>query len=174
MNKRRGATLIEMVVVGSIFFAVFAALYQILDATMAVQRSVSLKVDVDREVFAAVRHIDATLRATRLVRPADWYNPQPADSIEVEPLALGADGSPLFSAVGVPLFEGPFTIRFQNGELMRLDTSRRYARLGNNGGGQFVRRTQGMLEMRLNVEKSGDRGQSTAREVTFQFCLFNQ
>lgn len=174
MKKRRGATLIELLVVGSIFMAVLTALYLIHDATMTVQRSVSLKVEADREVFAAVRHVDATLRGSRLVQPSDWYNPQLADSIQLQPLSVTAGGVPVFSAFGVPQFDSPFTIQFQNGELVRLDTNRRFANLGPNGSVHFLRRTQGMLEMRLKVEKSGFREQTTSRELTFQFCLFNQ
>jgi hypothetical protein len=174
MSKRRGATLIELLVVGSIFMAVLTALYFIHDATMAVERSVSLKVDVDREVFAAVRHVDATLRGARLVLPADWYNPQLVHHVEVEPLSVSPNGLPVFSALGIAQFDAPFTIRFQDGELVRLDTSRRFANLGTNGKVEFLRRSQGVLEMRLKVQKTGYRERTTARELTFQFCLFNQ
>lgn len=173
-RRRRGATFIELLVVGSIFMAVLTALYLIHDATMNVQRSVSLKLDVDREVFAAVRHVDATLRGCRLVQPSDWFNPQLVDSIQVQPLSVAANGLPEFSAFGVPQFDSPFTIQFENGELTRLDTNRRFANLGPNGKVEFVRRSQGTLEMRLKVEKTGYREQTTARELTFQFCLFNQ
>lgn len=172
--ERRGATLIELVVVGSIFLAVLTALTMIYNATLAVQRSVSLKVDVDREVFAAVRHLEAALRTSRLVQPADWYAPQTVDSIELRPLSLGSDGLPLFTPQGIPLFGNAFTIRFENGELVRTDINRRFARLGTNGRAEFVRASQGVLEMHLQVEKTGFREETTRRDLTFQFCLFNQ
>lgn len=175
MIRRRGSTLIELVVVGSIFLAVLAALWMIYDATMAVERKVSLKVDVDREVFAAVRHVDAALRTSRLVQPADWFNnPQPVDSISLLPLSVGSDGLPLLTALGAPQFGNPFTILFHNGELLRPDIKRRFAKLGANSQVRFLRSSQGMLQMSLKVEKTGFRDAVTSRDLTFQFCLFNQ
>ena len=175
MSRKRGSTLIELVVVGSIFLAVLAALWMIYDATMAVERKVSLKVDLDREIFAAVRHLDAALRTSRLVQPADWFsNPQPVDSISLLPLSVGNDGQPLLTPLGIPRFGNAFTILFQNGELLRPDMKRRFAKLGANSHLEFLRSSQGMLQMSLKVEKTGFREQTTSRDLTFQFCLFNQ
>jgi len=175
VKKSRGATLIELVVVGSIFLSVMTALWMIYDATMAVERKVSLKVDLDREIFAAVRHVDAALRASRLVQPADWYNnPQPVDNISLLPLSVGSDGLPLLTAAGLPRFGNAFTILFDKGELVRPDLKRRFAKLGANSQVTFLRSSQGMLQMRLKAEKTGFREQTTSRDLTFQFCLFNQ
>lgn len=173
--KRRGATLLELVVVGSLFLAMAAALWMIHDATVTVERRVSLKVDVDREVFAAVRHIDACLRECRLVKPADWYsNPQPVDSLELQPLRVDASGQPVLNSQGVPQFGAPYTIAFQNQQLIRPDTKKVMARLGRGGQARFLRVSQGMLQMNLEIEKIGFRNQTTSRQLTFKFSLFNQ
>ena len=175
MKKPRGATLLELMVVGSIFLCVLTALWMIYDATIAVERKVSLKVDLDREIFAAVRHIDAALRTSRLVQPADWFNnPQPVDSISLMPLSVGNDGQPVINTLGVPQFGTPFSIIFHNGELGRPDIKRRFAKLGPDSQISFLRSSQGMLQMSLKVEKKGFRDQTTSRDLTFQFCLFNQ
>ena len=175
MKRRRGSTLLELVVVGALFLSMTAALWMIHDATVTVERSVSLKVDLDREIFAAVRHLDVCLRECRLVRPNDWYsNPQPVTSLELQPLTVDPNGQPVLTAQGIPTFGTPYTIIFQNEELVRPDTGRRFARLGQNGRVRFVRSSQGMLEMNLEVEKSGFREQTTSRKLTFKFSLFNQ
>lgn len=175
MRRKRGSTLLELVVVGSLFLAMLAALWMIHDATVTVERSLSLKVDLDREIFAAVRHLDACLRECRLVRPADWYgNPQPVSSLELQPLRVAADGQPVLNAQGVPQFGTAYTIVFEHEELVRSDTKRRLARLGRHGQASFLRTSQGMLEMKLQLEKTGFREKTTSRQLTFKFSLFNQ
>lgn len=174
MRSRRGATLIELLVVSSMFLSIIAALWMIYNSTLKVERSVSLKVDLDREIFAAVRNLDAALKTSRLTQPADWYDPQLVESIELTPLSLDNSGQPLVNAQGVPQFGAPFTIEFKNGVLSRPDTKRRYARMGSNGDIKFIRSSLGMLEMRLKIEKTGYRGQTTSRQLAFQFCLYNQ
>jgi len=175
MKRRLGSTLLELVVVGALFLSMVAALWMIHDATVKVERSVSLKVDLDREIFAAVRHLDVCLRECRLVQPNDWYsNPQPVTSLQLEPLSVNAGGQPVLTPQGIPTFGAPYTIVFQNEELVRPDTRRRFARLGRNGRVSFLRSSQGMLEMNLEVEKTGFREQTTSRKLTFKFSLFNQ
>lgn len=174
MKNRRGATVIELLVVSSIFLVMLATLWMIYNSTLKVERSVSLKVDLDREVFAAVRNLDAALKTSRLTQPSDWYDPQLVASIELTPLSLDSSGQPLINAQGIPQFGTPFTIVFQNGVLLRPDTKRRLARLGANGDVKFIRSSLGMLEMRLKIEKTGYRGQTTSRQLAFQFCLYNQ
>ena len=174
MRRVGGSTLIELIVVGSIFLAVLAALWGIYEATMVVERNVNLKVDLDREVIAAARNLDALLKTSRLEQPADWFNAKPVDSIELLPLSVGDNGLPLLTSQGMPQFGTPFKILCQNGVLQRPDTKRRLARLGDSGKVQFLRSSQGMLDMNLQIEKTGYRGKTTSRQLTFQFCLYNQ
>jgi hypothetical protein len=174
MKTRRGSTLFELLVVGTMFLSMLTALWMIYDSTITVERNITLKVDVDREIFAAARNLDAALKTSRLTRPADWYDPQLVESVELTPLSLDTSGQPVINPQGIPQFGAPFTIAFQNGELVRPDTKRRLARLGSNGQVKFIRSGLGMLEMRLRIEKTGYRGQTTSRQLAFQFCLYNQ
>ncbi|MBX3168829.1 MAG: hypothetical protein KF760_15545 [Candidatus Eremiobacteraeota bacterium] len=175
MRRSRGTTLLELVVVGSLFLAVAAALWMIRDATVTVEHNLSSKVDLDREIFAAVRHLDACLRECRLVQPSDWYShPQPVTSLELQPLRVDSDGQPVLTAQGTPAFGTAYTIVFQNEELVRPGIRRRLARLGHNGRVSFLRTSQSLLEMNLQVEKTVFREQTTSRQLTFKFSLFNQ
>lgn len=177
MRRARGTTMIELIVVGSMFLGLLTTLWMIYDSTWRVERNLSLKVDVDREVFAAVRHVDALVKTCRLVKPGEWSETAPpVDTIELKPLLVGADGQPMLNAKGFPDWGTAFTVSFAGGELVRVvDTERRrLARLGEDGRAQFRRPSQGMLEMDVKIEKVGFRDQKTSKELTFQFRLFNQ
>lgn len=173
--RARGATLIEVLVVGSLFLALVAAIWMIYHSTVRAQRLITLHSDVDRAVMAGVRHVDASLRSAELVEPHDWTAPEPVESIELRPLKLDEDGDPVVSAEGVPEWGEPFTIVFENGELVRVTDERRVlARLGEDGSVRFIRSSWRMLEMEVKLTREDDRGQKASREMTFQFRLFNQ
>lgn len=171
--------MIELIVVGSMFLGMLTALWAIYSSTMRVEHNLSLKVDLDREVYAAARHMDALLKTSRLIQPAAWKDPEPVDTIELQPLLLGADGQPVLNAKGFPNWGPTFTVSFLEGEkgmeLVRVsDKTRRLAQLGQAGSGTFTRTSQGMLEMQIKLEKIGFREEKQARELKFQFRLFNQ
>lgn len=170
----------EVMVVSTIFFAVMAALLMIYLTSVRLERQVSLKSDVDRTLMAAVRHLDGYLKSARLVspiRPDEWTDPVPVTTLELRPFKLQPDGTPAVTADGLPEWDPPFTITFEDatGELVHIDTDRRVlARLGDEGDVSFLRPSKGMLEMHLKMVKKGVQGYEVARETTFQFRLFNQ
>jgi len=169
--------MVELIVVGSMFLGMLTVLWLIYDSTWRVERNLGLKVDVDREVYAAVRHVDALVKTCRLEKPKEWSTTAPpVDTIELKPLLVGDDGQPQLNAKGFPEWGTPFTVTFENGELVRIvDTDRRrLARLGATGLAQFRRPSQGMLEMEVRIEKVGFRDEKTSKALTFQFRLFNQ
>jgi hypothetical protein len=176
----RGATLMEIMVVSTIFFIIMAAILMIYLTSVRLERQVSLKSDVDRTLMAAVRHIDAYLKSSRLVvpvRPDEWTDPVPVTTLELRPLKLEPDGTPVVTAEGLPEWDPPFTITFEAGvgDLVHIDTDRRIlARLGDEGDVTFLRPSKGMLEMNLKMVKTGAQEYQVARDTTFQFRLFNQ
>ncbi len=171
----RGATLIEVMVVGSIFFALLLAIWLIYESTVRVERLITLKSDIDRTLMTAVRHVDATLRSSRLVEPADWTDPRPVESIKLEPLSLDENGEPRVTAQGLPEWGEPFSLSFENRELVRIAEQRRsLGNLGEGGSARFIRRSKTRLEMAVVVEKVSPRGEKGSREMTFPFRLFNQ
>ncbi len=175
-SSKVGATLLEVVVVGSVFFVVMTALIAIFQATVKVQRHIELRSDLDRTFLVAARHLDASLRSSRLVAPT-WSEPERSSRLELEPLVLGPEGEPVVTAEGWPELGPPFTIEFQaeSGELVRIDTARRVlARLGDEGEVTFLRPNKGLLEMRLHLEMVGAQGTRTSRTTDLQFRLFNQ
>jgi hypothetical protein len=172
----RGATLAEVMVVATVFFVMLAAVMMIYFSTARAQRLISVKSDIDRELMAAVRHVDAAMKSARLVLPDDFDdNPQYVETIELIPLKMEADGTPMVTAEGLPEWGDSYTISFEQGELVRENPTRRvYAKLGDNGFVRFIRPTKQMLEMDVKVEKLGTQGYKSSRETTFQFRLFNQ
>ncbi len=175
MTRPRGATMIELIVVGSMFLGMLTALWAIYSTTMRVEHNLSLKVDLDREVYAAARHVDTLLKTSRLIQPAAWKDPEPVDTIELQPLLVGADGQPVLNAKGFPNWGPTFTVSFLEGDLVRVsDKTRRLARLGAGGSGTFTRTSHGMLEMQIHLEKIGFRDEKQTRDLKFQFRLFNQ
>lgn len=177
MRRARGATLLELIVVGGMFLGLLTTLWLIYDSAWRVERDLGLKVDVDREVFAAVRHVDALVKTCKLVKPAEWSTTAaPLDTIELRPLLLDENREPVLNAKGFPDWGTPFTVSFENQELVQVTDQqrRRLARLGATGLAQFRRPSQGMLEMDVKVEKVGFRDEKSEKELTFQFRLFNQ
>ena len=172
----RGATLIEVMVVGSIFFVMLTAIVAIYMSTVRAERVISVKSEVDRTVVAAVRHVDAAVKSAQLIKPDDYADdPQFTDSIELRALKSLPDGTPSVTAEGLPEWEAPYTIAFESGQLVRINPERRvFATLGGEGFVRFRRPTKEMLEMEVRVEKEGEREYKTARQAIFQFRLFNQ
>lgn len=173
--RRRGATLIEVMVVGTVFFGLLLTIWLIYESTVKVERSISLKSDVDRTLMTAVRHVDSALKSSRLLQPSDFTSPAPVTSIELRPLLLDAAGEPLVTAEGLPEWGDPFTIVFENHELVRVGTQRRsFGNFGTLGSVTFTRTSKTMLEMAVIVEKEGFRDEKSTRAMTFPFRLFNQ
>lgn len=180
-HKTTGATLIEVMVVSTIFFVVLAAIVSVYLTTVRVDRQVDLKSDIDRTLLAAVRHVDSSLKSSRLVspvRPDAWTPAVAVTELELQPLKLNADGSPAVTAEGFPEWEPAFTISYKtaSGELVRTisGNDRVLAKLGPEGSLTFIRPIKGMLEMHVKIKKKGVQGYETSRESTFQFRLFNQ
>ncbi len=173
---RKGATLIEVMVVGSIFFVMLAAIVAIYLSTIRAERVIGVKSEVDRTVMAAVRHVDAAVKSAQLLQPDDYADdPQYTETIELRSLKTQADGTPMVTAEGLPEWEDPFTITFENEQLVRLNPEKRvFATLGANGYIRFIRPTKEMLEMEVKVEKEGVQEYKSSRQAIFQFRLFNQ
>ena len=170
----------EVMVVGTMFFVLMTAIMLVYNSTVRVERQIALKSDIDRTLMAAVRHIDSSLKSSRLVkplRPDAWTTPEAVESIELEPLKLAADGNPAVTADGFPEWGTPFTISFDKskGELVRFTPEPRVlANLGKEGSLSFLRPTKGMLRMDVKIAKEGIQGYKSSRETSFQFRLFNQ
>lgn len=175
-QQLKGATLIEVMVVGSIFFVMLAAIIAIYLSTIRAEKVIGVKSEVDRTVMAAVRHVDAAVKSAQLLQPDDYADdPQYTQSIELRSLKKQPDGMPMVTAEGLPEWEEPFTIAFENEQLVRLNPEMRvFATLGPNGYVRFRRPTKEMLEMEVKVEKEGEREYKSSRQATFQFRLFNQ
>jgi hypothetical protein len=179
-RRFRGASLIEVMVVSAIFFMIVAAIMMIYQASVRVERQVGLKSDIDRTLLAAVRHVDASLRSSRLLkptRPDEWTEPEPTTSLELKPLRVGDDGFPMVRADGRPEWGTPFLINFAQGDLYRQSSNgdlRILASLGEQGELSFLRPSKGRLRMDVKIGKEGPQGYKTSREISFQFRLFNQ
>ena len=173
---QKGATLIEVVVVSSIFAVMMTAIVAIYMSTVRAERVISVKSDIDRTMMAAARHVEASLESAKLLKPDDHDdNPQYTETIEIQPLKTEADGTPIISAEGLPEWDPPFTIVFDQGELVRVNPERRvFAKFGGEGYVRFLRPSVGMLEMDVMVEKEGVQEYKSSRKSTFQFRLFNQ
>lgn len=183
MRRRRplqGATLMEVMVVSTVFFMTVAAITMIYQASVRVERQVGLKSDIDRTLLAAVRHVDAALRSSRLVkptRPDEWTTPQPTTVLELKPLKVADDGVPVVTADGRPVWGEPLLINFTQGDLIRQTSDgqlRVLAALGDQGELSFLRPSKGRLRMDVKISKEGVQGYKTFRETSFQFRLFNQ
>lgn len=177
-RRRLGATLLEVLVVCGIFFAVTAALMMIYFSMIRIEKQVGLKTDLDREIIAAVRHVDSSLKSSRIlepIRPDAWTTPVEVSRLKLEPLKLGADGSPVVTSEGFPEWGDPYEIFYENGELVRQTSSRRVlAKLRAEDEVAFLRLNKNLLKMRISAKKLGERGYETSRDTTFQFRLFNQ
>ena len=173
--RLRGATLIEVLVVTTVFSMLLVAIWGIYHSAVRAERLISLKTDIDRVIMAATRHLDSALKSSQLTQPNDWTDPQYVTELELTPLKLGPDGEPLVTAVGLPEWGDPFTISFENQELVRQTSERRVlANFGDEGSVRFIRRSKGMLEMEVQLTKEGMHGVTSTRRTTFQFRLFNQ
>lgn len=173
--SRRGATLIEVLVVCSMFLVLMLAIWLFYDSTVRVERSITLHSDLDRTLMAAVRHVDSSLRSSKLLAPNDWNAPAPVQTIQLRSLKLDANGEALITPMGLPIWDEPFTIAFENQELVRIGQSRRsLGDFGENGKVEFLRKSRRMLEMTVVIEKVNRRGEKTTRQLTFPFRLFNQ
>lgn len=173
---KAGATLLEVMVVGTVFFVLMAALLAIFQTSIKVQRHIELRSDLDRVFLVAARHLDASLRSSRLLAPT-WSEPEWVSRVELEPLVLGPDGAPVVTAEGWPELGPPIVIEFQTetGDLVRTDDTRRVlARLGEEGEVSFYRPNKGLLQMRLHLEMVGAQQTRTSRTTDLQFRLFNQ
>ncbi len=178
MRRNLGTTLIEILVVFGIFFILSAAILMIYTSMIRIEKQVSLKTDLDRAIIAAVRHIDASLKSSRLIeptRPDAWTEPLEVNRLRLEPLKLQPNGQPAVTAEGFPEWGTPFAIFFEKGELLRENPQRRVlAHLGPQGGVGFLRPNKNLLKMRIHAKNLGERGYETSRDTTFQFRLFNQ
>jgi hypothetical protein len=148
-----GATLMEVMVVSTIFFLIMGAIVMIYLTSVRLERLVVP------------------------VRPDQWTQPVPVTTLELRPFRLQSDGTPVVTADGVPEWDPPFTITFEaaTGDLVKVDSDRRVlARLGNEGRVSFLRPSKGMLEMNLKMIKHGAQEHQVTRDTTFQFRLFNQ
>lgn len=174
----RGATLLELLVVCGIFFAVMAALLMIYFSFLRIEKQVGLKTDLDRTVISAVRHLNSSLTSSRLLepkRPDAWTTPVEVTRLKLEPLKRASDGAPLVGPQGAPEWGEPFEIFYVDGELIRQNPERRVlAKLGSGDRMSFLRPNKGLLEMRISAKKLGERGYETSRDTTFTFRLFNQ
>ncbi len=175
MRRQRGVTLIEVMVVGACFLGLLLAIWLIYESTLRAERLITLKSDLDRTLMTSVRQVDAALKSSRLLQPADTTAPVPVESIELEPLLLDANDEPVVTAEGLPELGEPFTLAFEGHELVRNGEHRRVlGNFGESGSVKFLRRSKTMLEMAVVIEKVDQRGQKTTREMTFPFRLFNQ
>lgn len=173
--KARGATLLEVLVVSTVFMVLLLAIWLIYDATVRAERFITLNTDIDRTLMTAVRHVDADLKSSRLVEPSDWASPVPVESLQLQPLNLDASGEPVVTAEGLPDLGDPFTIAFERPELVRNATHRRsLGDFGENGSVKFLRKSKTMLEMAVVIEKEDQKGEKSSRTLTFPFRLFNQ
>ena len=175
-SSDKGATLPEVLVVSTVFFVMLAAIMAIYFSTSKAQRLISVKSDIDRELMAAVRHVDASVKSSQLLTPDDYDDdPQFVETIQLKPLKLDDDGRPSTTAEGLPEWGEPYTISFDQGQLVRVNPQRRVlAKLGGQGFVRFIRPSKEMLEMAIKVEKEGAQDYKSSRETTFQFRLFNQ
>lgn len=177
-GKIRGATLAEVLVVISIFFAVSGAILMIYFSMIRIEKQVSLKTDLDRVIITAVRHLDALLKSARLlepVRPDAWTTPLEVSALKLQPLKLSSDGTPAVTDEGFPEWGESFVILYENSELIRQSSSRRVlAKLNAEDELTFLRPNKNLLKMRIFARKLGERGYEITRDTTFQFRLFNQ
>lgn len=171
----RGATLIEVIIVGGIFSAILSAVILIYFSTLRVERLVSVHSEIDRTMMIAVRHLDSSLKISRLEEPEQQDDPVHVDTLVLLPLKFADNGLPSVSAFGFPEWEDPVRIAYEPPELVYQDDERRVlARLGDGGHARFIRRIPGMLELDLKVEKADTDGRISSREGVFEFRLFNQ
>jgi hypothetical protein len=174
-TRIRGATLAEVMVVASVFFVLLAAIFLIYTTSLRARSNIDSNSDIDRTLIAAARHLDATLRSSRLLKPDDLSDPQYSSSLELQPFKKEDDGQPSVTSLGYPEWGDPFTISFEGGELVRLEPNRRvFAKLGEGGYVKFIRPTWRILQMEIKVEREEVRGAKVSRESTFRFRLFNQ
>lgn len=197
--RSRGATLIEVLVVSTIFSALLTVILMIYFSTMRAQRLFDVKSDIDRTVLAAVRHLDASLKSSRLISPDDWDAPKETTFIELKALKRDATGEAVITPGGFPQWEDPYLIAFDQGELVRLKAAgftedadpatfffspgppgssaperRVFAKLGKQGEVTFLRPSLQMLTMNITVEREGERDYKSSRHSSYEFRLFNQ
>lgn len=176
--ETRGATIAEVLVVISIFFAVTGAIMMIYFSMLRIEKQVSLKVDLDRAIMTTVRHLDAMLKSARLLeplRPDAWTTPVEVSALRLQPLKVLNDGAPAVTAEGFPEWGEPFTITYDSGELVRQSSSRRVlAKLNAEDELTFLRPNKNLLKMRIFAKDLGERGYEVTRDTTFQFRLYNQ
>lgn len=172
------ATLIEVLVVCGMFFAVSAAILAIYFSMARLEKQIGLHTDLDRVIITSVRHLDSLLRTSRLLKPVRsdaWTAPTEVSSLTLEPLKLGSEGVPSVTAEGFPEWDAPIEISFENGELVRQGAGRRIlAKFGPQDQVTFLRSSKNLLEMRIVAGKLGERGHEVSRNTTFRFRLFNQ
>ncbi len=173
-----GATLLEVLVVCGMFLGVTAALLTIYFSMIRIEKQVGMKTELDRAIIAAVRHLDSSLKSSRVLeplRPDAWTTPEEVTRLKLESLKLGADGAPVVTSEGFPEWDPPFEILYENGELVRQTSARRVlAKLRPEDEVTFLRPNKNLLKMRIFAKKLGERGYETSRDTTFQFRLFNQ
>ena len=93
-SRLRGATLIEVLVVTTVFSMLLVAIWGIYHSAVRAERLISLKTDIDRVIMTATRHLDSALKSSQLTQPNDWTDPQYVTELELTPLKLGPDGEP--------------------------------------------------------------------------------
>ncbi|MFA5506349.1 MAG: type II secretion system protein [Vulcanimicrobiota bacterium] len=175
-SRCKGATLIEVLVVASVFSVMLAAIVGIYLSTVRAERIIAVSSDIDRTLLAAVRHVDSSLRSSQLIKPDDYReDPQYTTLLELRALKLQPDGTPVVTAEGLPEWDVPFTISFDQGDLVRMNPNTRVlATLGPKGDVRFIRPSREMLEMEISMEKEGVQEHKSSRKATFEFRLFNQ
>lgn len=179
---RLGATLIEVSVVATVFFVILAAVWSVYMTSVRLQKQVVLKSDIDRILLAGVRHVDAALAQSRVMKPIrvdQWNEPEPSKELELKPFRVNPDGSAVITAEGYPEWGTPYLITFDEptGELYRHGgtvTRRALARLGAESDVTFLRPGKAQLRMSVEIQVEGEQGYRTQRQVSYQFRLFNQ
>lgn len=188
----RGATLVEVLVVGSVFLLLLAAVLMIYTITARMESQVSLKSDLDRSIMAAARHVDALVKSSKLVspeRPDPMTNaePVPQASLTLQPLKLDEGGAPVITSDGFPEWGDSYDVIYDqdSGDLIYKQQTagsqaygsspkRVLTSLGKGSALSFVRPSKGRLEMNLEVKKTGAQDYEVERKITFKFRLFNQ
>lgn len=195
MNTKplRGATLVEVLVVGSVFLLLLAAVLMIYTITARMESQVSLKSDLDRSIMAAARHIDALVKSSKLLSPerpdpmANITVPVSQASLTLQPLKLEQGGAPVITSDGFPEWGDSYDVIYDqdSGDLIYKQQpagsqaygsspKRVLASLGKGSALSFVRPSKGRLEMNLEVKKTGAQDYEIERKITFRFRLFNQ
>ena len=166
--KRRGLTLIEVLLTMSLFSMVLLAIYFIYTQTMVVQRKTGAQNQAYRAVMLAMKHVEMQLRGSQLILPSTW-------SPSLTPLTTVTylyptvqNGQIVVDVTGTPNWAGRAHFELDGiGRFSKVDEtnaadSRVLSNLGPNGRVSFWRSERDLLRLRVYAEIADDFGRTTS------------